>query len=357
MARIVVELTNRCNLKCQHCFSGRHGGKDDLPLSVLRSVLDEARPLGFDHISFTGGDPTLHREFAEVLRLTAEAGYRFGMVTNGQNFAKIYPLLLPYREQLSIITFSLDGATEATHDRLRGQGSYRRVMQAMSICMLKAIPFSLSMVVTAHNRHETRALAQLGTDLGSRGVRFSHLLHNWLTSVQNFDLSPSERKEVEAEIWELRDEFPIPVAMAPGYHTSSLFPCGALQLQEINVDCQGNLTKCCHLSGHGEGAGSADKMGNLADISFAAAYQKLVQESQQFHEAKRQYHADGRFSDTDFFPCWYCNLHYNKVGWLKGLPDNPWTSLIGHSNDDTERVPVTASFVQLSSILVENELC
>ena len=46
MARIVVELTNRCNLKCQHCFTGRHGGNDDLPLNILRRILDEAKSWG-----------------------------------------------------------------------------------------------------------------------------------------------------------------------------------------------------------------------------------------------------------------------------------------------------------------------
>ena len=46
------------------------------------------------------------------------------------------------------VTFSLDGAHEATHDRLRGTGSFRRVMRAASLCVVKELPFSLSMVVT-----------------------------------------------------------------------------------------------------------------------------------------------------------------------------------------------------------------
>ena len=83
MARIVIELTNRCNLSYQHCFTGRHGGDDDLPLAVLQEILSAAGQHNFDEITFTGGDPTLHRQFASVVRLTAEAGYRFGFVTNG----------------------------------------------------------------------------------------------------------------------------------------------------------------------------------------------------------------------------------------------------------------------------------
>lgn len=63
MPRIVIELTNRCNLSCQHCFTGRHGGDTDFPLDILQKVLDEAKGCGFDVLAFTGGDPTVHAKF------------------------------------------------------------------------------------------------------------------------------------------------------------------------------------------------------------------------------------------------------------------------------------------------------
>jgi peptide-methionine (R)-S-oxide reductase len=72
------------------------------------------------------------------------------------------------------------------------------------------------------------------------------------------DLSPEERKIAEAEIHVAGLEGKIPLGMAPGYHTPDLFPCAPLRNEEINVDCFGNLTLCCHLSGHGAGAGSGD---------------------------------------------------------------------------------------------------
>ena len=112
MGHVVIELTNRCNLACHHCFSGRHGGRTDLPLEALDQVLEGARPSGFDQLSFTGGDPTLHRSFFEILRRTHAAGYPFGFVTNGWNFAEVFPGLTPYRALLQGVTFSIDGAAE-----------------------------------------------------------------------------------------------------------------------------------------------------------------------------------------------------------------------------------------------------
>lgn len=343
MGRVVIELTNRCNLSCEHCFSGRHGGGDDLPLSILDKIIEEAKGNGFDRLSFTGGDPTVHPRFPDVLRLTHEGGYRFSFVTNGWNFATIYPRILPYREQLSAVTFSLDGATEQSHDKMRGKGSYRRVMKAFSICVAEDIPFTINTVLNAHNRHELEEIAQMATQLGSRGLRFGHLMPSLLTTIQNFDLPPWERKVAESEIWDLQQKYPIRILMAPGYHTTSLFPCAPLMMQEVNVDCHGNLTKCCHLSGHGEGAGQGDVIGYLGDISFTEAYQRLVQENEQFHELKIQHRNSGGFRDSDFFPCWYCTLHYKKVDWLKKFKDHSWLDLMWDAANDPAELPAASS--------------
>jgi MoaA/NifB/PqqE/SkfB family radical SAM enzyme len=348
-----MELTNRCNLNCQHCFSGRHGGKDDLSLRILRHVLASAQTCGFDEISFTGGEPTVYPHFVEALRLAYEGGYRFGFVSNGQNFPRMYPRLLPYREKLSVITFSLDGASEETHDRLRGRGTFRKLMQAISVCVVADLPFTLNMVVTAHNRHEVGEMAQLARGLGSRGLRFGHLMPNHITTAQGFDLSPWARKEVEAEIWHLRDTYSIPIAMAPGYHTTNLFPCGPLKVQELNIDCQGNLTRCCHLSSHGDGVGQGDVIGNLSEMSFTEAYQRLVQENEQFHQKKLAHLAGGRFRDSDFFPCWYCSLYYRKVDWLKEVEDHPWAELMRDRLTEVEEPSLTRHPVEFSSIYHE----
>lgn len=333
--RIIIELTNRCNLRCHHCFSGRHGGRDDLALAVLDNILAEAKTLGFGLLGFTGGDPTLHRDFEEIIRRTRAAGYRYTINTNGKNFTQIYPRLLAHREALEMITFSMDGASEATHDRLRGKGSYRRLLQAMSICVIEQIPFSINMVVTSHNQHEVRTMAEMATNLGSHGLRYGHLMPAPITTELEFDLSPWERKLVEAQIWKLRHDFPIPIAMAPGYHTTDLFPCAPLHLQEINVDCHGMLTKCCHLSGHGDGMGTGDIVGDLNVIGFTEAFRHLEAENQEFKAAKLARLADGSLQDTDFFSCWYCTNHYNKLGWLQKRERHPWQEHIWQSSSTT----------------------
>jgi len=43
MRRIVMELTDRCNLRCRHCFEQRHAGTGDLSFAIIEGVLRDAR--------------------------------------------------------------------------------------------------------------------------------------------------------------------------------------------------------------------------------------------------------------------------------------------------------------------------
>ena len=344
--RVVVELTNRCNLACGHCFSGRHGGSDDLPLEVLAIVLEGAKSHGFEHVTYTGGDPTVHPDFPGVVKLTHESGLLFSFVTNGWNFTTIFPRIAQYRDRLKIVTFSLDGATEQTHDDLRGNNSYRRVMKAMAYCHGEKLPFTINMSITRQNRHEIPAMTQLAANLGARGVRFGHLMPNFQTTIRHADLTPWERKEVDAEIHGLRRASTISIGMAPGFHTTDLAPCAPLNLQEVNVDVYGNLTKCCHLSSHGEGAGDDDVMGHLPDEPFAEAYARLVSDNERFMREKRAMLARGDMQDTDLFPCWFCSVSYGKVEWLRKIKSGPWASLAngsGRNGSDRLAAEVTTS--------------
>ena len=95
--------------------------------------------------------------------------------------------------------------------------------------------------------------------------------------------------------------------MAPGYYSESpFFPCGPLEGEEVNVDCRGNLTLCCQLSGFWAGADRPDVVANLHDMSFAEALGTFRQRVTTYLQDKRARVADGKFSESDHFPCLSC---------------------------------------------------
>jgi MoaA/NifB/PqqE/SkfB family radical SAM enzyme len=325
MAGLVIELTNRCNLRCQHCYTERHAGTGELPLEILDKVLCEGRSCGIERLSFTGGEPTLHRQFAEIVRRVCAAGYPFGFVSHGGTFPQVYALLLQSLPYFQGVTFSLDGAREQTHDWQRGRGSYRRALQAASICVVKDLPFTLNMVLTARNRHEVAEMVALAGRLGSRGLRFGYLMPTPETALRGLDLSPDERRAVEAEIWQLKAQAPLPVGLASGYFSEApFFPCGPLELQEMNLDYRGHLTLCCHLSGYAGASSGTEVVANLHEVSLAEACGRFRQRVARYLADKRAAVAQGTLREVEHFPCWYCVRYLGKVAWLQQFPHHPW---------------------------------
>jgi MoaA/NifB/PqqE/SkfB family radical SAM enzyme len=313
MARIILELTNRCNLRCGHCFGERHAGTGDLPAAIVERVLSEARACGIDHICFTGGEPTLYRGFKSLVERTCAAGYTFSFVSNGRRFPSIASWIGRHREQFRGVTFSLDGAREATHDRLRGDGSYRDVMRAATACVFRKLPFTLNMVVTAQNAAEVEEYVLLGAQLGSRGVRFGHLMSSPDATSGGRGLSASERLSIESRIWDLRKRSRVPVAMAPGYFSASpLFPCAPLELEEFNINYRGRLTLCCQLSGHDDLDVGDDLVADLHHVTLREARTMFDQRVAAYLAEKRERVENRTFGDLDYFPCWYCVKHVGR---------------------------------------------
>ena len=330
MARLVVELTNRCNLRCAHCYPERHAASGDLPMAIVESAAREASACGIDHFCLSGGEPTLHRHFGAVVERVTAAGCTFSVVTNGRDCGRVTQVFARHRDRFRGVTFSLDGAREATHDASRGTGSYRQVMRAATLCYFKDLPFTFNMVLTAWNRREVPEMIDLAAALGSRGVRFGHLMFTHETIARGLNLSPGERRDVEDQIRALACDAPVAVDIAPGYFSESpFFPCAPPELEEYNLDYRGCLTLCCHLSGFAGPNGRGDVIGSLEEMSLPQACERARARVATYLADKRAYVGRGAFGELDHFPCWYCVKYLGKAphsagaAWEAPLPPPP----------------------------------
>src|SRR4029079_7932833 len=116
-----VRLTFDCNNRCVFCLdSDTHDGQMRDSEEIKKQILDE-RPHGAPRLILSGGEPTIHPNYVDFIRLGARAGYRkIQTVTNGRMFQ--YP---PFLEKcmaagLTEITFSLHGPNPRIHDALVG---------------------------------------------------------------------------------------------------------------------------------------------------------------------------------------------------------------------------------------------
>lgn len=126
LKELTLVLTRRCNLRCYMCGQwGETGTAFALPKSALTSEMsaDEIGRLLDDVASWApsvtlfGGEPTLHRSFADVLRRVKGRGLHCTVISNGTTLERLADTMV--EAGLDQLVLSIDGSA-AIHDEIRG---------------------------------------------------------------------------------------------------------------------------------------------------------------------------------------------------------------------------------------------
>jgi len=314
------ELTSRCNRDCLHCFRQRPPKPVDLPVKLFARLLQEAKLLGVHRVAFTGGEPTLHPQFQAILDSTAEHGYTYHLVTNGHDFPRTFEVMQGIGLQHARgVSLSLEGATEATHDGVRGRGSFREVMAAIAVCRTRGIRFHVQMTMHRANAHEIEQMALLSAGLGAGRVFFAHLQPTLRTVEADWVPDAQERLGYESVVDRVAQLLAMPVHLSVGHSTHNpLYPCRPIALRELNINYHGALTLCCQLSNHAAGSGPApDVICDLSEASLLEACTALTRRIADVQAARLAYAENHPSGDGLYFPCHWCLRHFGK--WVQSL--------------------------------------
>ena len=163
------ELTYACNLACVHCLSSS-GRRDPRELSTdeCRRVVDELQRMQVFYVNIGGGEPTVRRDFWELLEYATahEVGVKFS--TNGSRITPERARSLAANDYLDV-QISLDGASAEVNDAVRGAGSYATALRAMEHLADAGVRnFKLSVVMTRHNVAQLDALEAIADRYGAQ---------------------------------------------------------------------------------------------------------------------------------------------------------------------------------------------
>ena len=163
------ELTYACNLACAHCLSSS-GRRDpgELDTAECRAVVDELERMGVFYVNIGGGEPTIRSDFWDLLDYATahHVGVKFS--TNGTRITSAVAERLARSDYVDV-QISLDGATAAVNDAVRGEGSYAAARRAMArLAEAGFRGFKLSVVATRHNISELDDLEALAAEHGAQ---------------------------------------------------------------------------------------------------------------------------------------------------------------------------------------------
>lgn len=130
---ITLEITNECNFGCPHCprtFLNANRDLGFMGLDVMAKLADEIAGR-VSQVKIIGlGEGALHPELPAMLRTMTSRGIRLWLYTNGTLFERYSPAEI-FSWELDGIVLSIDGTDEASFERLRVGGDYRRTRAAL----------------------------------------------------------------------------------------------------------------------------------------------------------------------------------------------------------------------------------
>ncbi|MBU4439095.1 MAG: radical SAM protein [Acetobacterium sp.] len=145
---ILMDPTSACNLQCTGCWAAEYGNKLNMSYEELDSIINQANELGTYFFLYSGGEPLVRK--VDLIRLCeAHPDCQFTAFTNGTLINEAFA-----EEMLRVKNFipaiSVEGF-EADTDFRRGEGTFKKVENAMEILKTKKLPFGISCCYTSKN--------------------------------------------------------------------------------------------------------------------------------------------------------------------------------------------------------------
>ncbi len=144
---VLLELTNRCNLRCPVCFASAGEQKAwDLPLEEISRqydlLMDRGGPF---NIQLSGGEPTVREDLDQIIALGREKGFTFFQLnTNGLRLAQEsgYARHLA-KAGVSTVFLQFDGLDNKIYQQLRGASLMETKLLAVERCREVGLPVVL----------------------------------------------------------------------------------------------------------------------------------------------------------------------------------------------------------------------
>ena len=246
--KALLKITDRCDLRCSHCFVSATAEGADMSASALRGAIGRLVAARVANVTITGGEPLVHPDLHDILRDLVGADLDVTVCTNGVNVSDD---LIRCATELGRVSFnvSLDGARAESHGRFRGDvesfertvANVRRLAEAELLKGILSTPNSLA------EPEEYTEILGLASE-----ARAAYLLLNPLSSfgrgIRNLRLAVDQRRmRVIRDRLELASDQDSPERVLIRFPNSSKPLTGCIAGDILYVFVNGDITVCPYL--------------------------------------------------------------------------------------------------------------
>ncbi|BBO18037.1 radical SAM protein [Candidatus Brocadia pituitae] len=169
-----VEITNYCNLKCPICPTGNktlNRPPMNIDICLFESLMDEVGPYLLTLALYAWGEPLLHPQLSEILKITSKHNIVTLLSTNGQNLEdnRVLEALIHYPTTYLIV--AMDGLTDKTNSLFRRGAKLEHILGGVKkLAEMKrkkgsALPIiHMRYIIMKHNQHEYPFIKEFAED-------------------------------------------------------------------------------------------------------------------------------------------------------------------------------------------------
>jgi pyrroloquinoline quinone biosynthesis protein E len=178
---LLCELTYRCNLQCPYCYNplDLDGYRDEIDTAAWQRVIGEAADLGIVQLGFSGGEPTLRRDLAALVRTAAERKLYTNLITQGTflDAARIAELA---EAGLDHIQISLQAPERELADAIAGTVVHEKKLDAIARVQQSGIALTLNCVLHRNNHDSIADVIELAASFGVRKLELANVqFYGW----------------------------------------------------------------------------------------------------------------------------------------------------------------------------------
>jgi radical SAM protein with 4Fe4S-binding SPASM domain len=150
--RMDLALTFRCQNDCVHCYAGGPHETPELNTTQWKQVIDRLSDIGVFIVTFTGGEPTLREDLAELLLYAQNKGMVTGLISNGRKLKdKAYVDTLE-KAGLDFVQITLESHKPLIHDKMTGaKGSWKETLAGIRNAVQSQIYVSTNTTLSKQN--------------------------------------------------------------------------------------------------------------------------------------------------------------------------------------------------------------
>lgn len=198
ISNVLWSLTYNCQTPCIFCAVPMAEKVEELTTKESLKLVKTLAKNGIKRICFTGGEPLLRKDFFKIINLCNKLNILCDITTNGILLSKTNAKKLIKNQCLKTIVIGIEGATQKTHDLLRGKrGSFKKTIMGIKNIIKAKQKLKSDVVIISQTLILTKNLCelpQIATNMGALGVDFSELKALKFFNNENRKLIPKSKK-------------------------------------------------------------------------------------------------------------------------------------------------------------------